>query len=114
MFARVVRYDRLGTSNSDPLPAGWEPTLATFERELDAVLGAIGVNEFVLLAMLDAGPYAIEFAVAHPERLQRLILYNTTARFAAAEDYDLGYSPLRSRRCSSTSRRCGEPRASWP
>src|SRR4029079_18380663 len=52
-FARVVRYDRLGTSNSDPLPPGWEPTLATFERELDAVLGAIGVDEFVLLAMLD-------------------------------------------------------------
>jgi class 3 adenylate cyclase len=92
-FARVIRYDRLGTSNSDPLPRGWEPTLEVFERELDAVLGAVGVDEVVLLAMLDAGPYAIEFAVAHPERVQGLILYNTTARFAADEDYELGYSP---------------------
>jgi class 3 adenylate cyclase/pimeloyl-ACP methyl ester carboxylesterase len=92
-FARVVRYDRLGTSNSDPLPPGWEPTLETFERELDAVLAEVGVDQLVLLAMLDAGPYAIEFAVERPERLQGLMLYNTTARLARDDDYDLGYTP---------------------
>jgi class 3 adenylate cyclase len=92
-FARVVRYDRLGTSNSDPLPPDWEPTLETFERELDAVLQAIGVDEIVLLAMLDAGPHAIEYCVAHPERVRGLILYNTTARLGADDDYSLGYSP---------------------
>jgi class 3 adenylate cyclase/pimeloyl-ACP methyl ester carboxylesterase len=92
-FARVVRYDRLGTSNSDPLPAGWEPTLETFARELDAVLQTIGVDEIVLLAMLDAGPHAIEYAVAHPERVRALILYNTTARLGADDGYDIGYPP---------------------
>ena len=92
-FARVVRYDRLGTSNSDPLPPGWEPTLETFERELDAVLTEVGVDQLVLLAMLDAGPYAIEYAVERPDRLQGLILYNTTARLTCDDDYDFGYTP---------------------
>jgi class 3 adenylate cyclase/pimeloyl-ACP methyl ester carboxylesterase len=92
-FARVVRYDRLGTSNSDPLPPSWEPTLETFERELDTVLDELGVDQLVLLAMLDAGPYAIEYAVERPERLQGLILYNTTARLARDVDYDIGFSP---------------------
>src|SRR5262245_32874606 len=92
-FARIVRYDRLGTSNSDPLPPEWEPTLDSFTLELDAVLQAIGVDEIVLLAMLDAGPHAVEFAVAHPERVHALILYNTTARLAADDGYDVGFAP---------------------
>src|SRR5262245_43398594 len=73
-FRRGVRYDRLGTSNSDPLPPGWEPTHDAYERELDAVLDAVGVHRVVLFAVLDAGPYAIEYAVTHPERVDGLIL----------------------------------------
>jgi class 3 adenylate cyclase/pimeloyl-ACP methyl ester carboxylesterase len=36
---RVIRYDRLGTSNSDPLPAGADVETA-FGRELDVILDA--------------------------------------------------------------------------
>ena len=68
-FARVIRYDRLGTSNSDPLPPGWDPSLAAYGRELEAVLDAVGAQQIVLVAMLDAGPFAIRYAAASPERV---------------------------------------------
>lgn len=92
-FARVVRYDRLGTSNSDPLPPGWEPTLAGFGQELEAVLDAVGADEVVLMAMLDAGPYTIAYAAAVPDRVRGLILYNTSARFIADDAYPIGFPP---------------------
>src|SRR4051812_34675284 len=91
-FARVVRYDRLGTSNSDPLPPGWTPSDGEYRRELEAVLDAAGVDEVVLMAMLDAGPFAIDYAAAAPARVRGLVLYNTSARFLAADDYELGIS----------------------
>ena len=89
----MVRYDRLGTSNSDPLPSNWDPSPEAFERELEAVLDAAGrTDEIVLMAWLDAGPFAIQYAAANPDRVQKLILYNTTARFLEADDYDIGLS----------------------
>src|SRR4051794_31991750 len=91
--ARVIRYDRLGTSNSDPLPEGWVPDEAGFARELEAVLEAVGAKDVVLVAMLDAGPVAIEYAAHHPDRVSKLVLYNTTARFLAADGYDAGLAP---------------------
>ena len=89
----MVRYDRLGTSNSDPLPSNWDPSPAAFERELEAVLDAAGrTDEMVLMSWLDAGPFAIQYAAANPDRVDKLILYNTTARFLEADDYDIGLS----------------------
>ena len=87
----VVRYDRLGTSNSDPLPSNWDPSPEAFARELEAVLEAAGRSDpIVLMAWLDAGPFAIHYAATNPDRVQKLILYNTTARFLEADDYDIG------------------------
>ena len=92
-FGTVVRYDRLGTSNSDPLPSNWDPSPAAFDRELEAVLDAAGrTDEMVLMSWLDAGPFAIQYAAEHPDRVDKLILYNTTARFLEADDYDIGLS----------------------
>jgi class 3 adenylate cyclase len=93
-LGRIVRYDRLGTSNSDPLPPGWDPSPAAFNRELEAVLDAAGGDddEIVMMAWLDAGPFAIHYAAANPDRVCKLILYNTTARFLEADDYDIGQS----------------------
>jgi class 3 adenylate cyclase len=93
-LGRIVRYDRLGTSNSDPLPPGWDPSPAAFNREIEAVLDAAGGgdDEIVMMAWLDAGPFAIHYAAANPDRVCKLILYNTTARFLEADDYDIGQS----------------------
>jgi class 3 adenylate cyclase len=92
-FARVIRYDRLGVSNSDPLPSGWDPNVDTFAREVAAVVDAVGDPEpFVLLAWLDAGPIAIQYVAAHPEQVRGFVLYNTSARFLRSDDYEIGLS----------------------
>ena len=43
-------------------------------------------------ASADAGPIAILFTAMHPERVSALVLFNTTARFLAADDYPIGVS----------------------
>jgi class 3 adenylate cyclase len=86
---RVIRYDRLGTSNSDQLPGGVDEW-ASFAGELEAVLDAVGAPRVVVLATLDAGPFAIRYAAEHAARVSKLILYNTTARFEVADDYEIG------------------------
>lgn len=92
-FARILRYDRLGTSNSDPFPSHWDTTWEGYARELEAVLRVVDAPAVALLAMLDAGPMAIRFAALHPEQVERLILFNTTARFLAGDDYPIGLAP---------------------
>jgi class 3 adenylate cyclase len=44
----------------------------------------------VILATLDAGPLAIGYAADKPERVSKLILYNTTSRFEADDGYEIG------------------------
>jgi class 3 adenylate cyclase len=46
-----------------------------------------------MMGMADAGPLLLRFVAAHPARCSRLILFNTTARFAAAPDYPIGFTP---------------------
>lgn len=89
-FAEMVRYDKLGTSNSDPYPPDRLPSLDDDVAELSAVLAAVGAGEVVLWSWLDAGPIAIRFAALHPERVTKLVLYNSTARFRRADDYPIG------------------------
>ena len=91
-LGQVIRYDRLGTSNSDPFPPGWDATWDGYADELDAVLDAVGAGRVVLFAMLDAGAVAIRYAAERPERVERLILYNASARFTADDDYQIGYT----------------------
>ena len=92
-FSEVVRYDRLGTANSDPFPPGWDPGATGYLRELEAVLSVVDAESVAILALLDGGPMAIRFAADHPDRVSKLVLYNTTARFLAADDYPIGLAP---------------------
>jgi class 3 adenylate cyclase len=89
-FAEMVRFDRPGTSNSDPFPRGVDPGLSADVDALGAIVDELDVDRVCIWAMLDAGPIAIRYTAAHPERVEKLILYNTTARFRMAEDYPHG------------------------
>ena len=59
-------------------------------QDLAAVLDAVGSVRAAVVATNDAGPAAILFAATHPQRIHALLLFNTTARFAAAADYRTG------------------------
>jgi pimeloyl-ACP methyl ester carboxylesterase/DNA-binding CsgD family transcriptional regulator len=75
---RLVRYDERGCGLSD-----WdvdEMSLEAWVRDLEAVVDAAGLERFSLLGISQGGPIAIVYAVRHPERVSRLILWGAYAR----------------------------------
>jgi class 3 adenylate cyclase len=81
--ARVIMFDRLGSGASDgpsgdPLP-NWE----RWADEARVVLDAVSSEQAVILGSIDAGSTAILFAASHPSRTRGLILFNSTAYWAA-------------------------------
>jgi class 3 adenylate cyclase len=91
-FARLIIFDRRGTGASDALARGAQSTWEGWAEDIGAVLDAVGSRRAALMARSDAGPMAILYAATHPERVSGLVLYNTTARYPAADDYPIGYT----------------------
>jgi len=73
---RVVVFDFLGWGGSDK-PEGYPYTADNQTRDLDAVIGHLGLKEVVLVAHDASGPPAIDWALAHPDRVAALVLLNT-------------------------------------
>ncbi len=74
----LIRYDERGNGLSD-----WDVEDVSFEawvRDLEAVVDAAGLERFPLFANSQAGTVAVAYAVRHPERVSRLILYGAYAR----------------------------------
>lgn len=92
-FTRLIVFDRRGTGASDGVPRNASPTWEEWTEDLLAVLDAAGSERAAVFATLDAGPIAILFAAAHPERVSTLILLSTTARYLIGDDYPDGEPP---------------------
>jgi haloalkane dehalogenase len=73
---RVVVFDFLGWGYSDK-PAGYRYTADNQTRDLDAVIEHLGLESVVPVAHDASGPPAIDWALAHTERVSALILLNT-------------------------------------
>jgi pimeloyl-ACP methyl ester carboxylesterase len=54
------------------------------------VLDEVGSDSAAILVSTDAGSMALYFAATRPERTSALILFNTTAKVMAADDYSIG------------------------
>jgi len=89
-FSRVIRFDRRGTGVSDRLHLELLPPWESWAEELAVVLDAVGSQQAAIIAQVDAGPMALMFASTRPERTSALVLVNTTARWAVADDYPIG------------------------
>ena len=78
----LVRYDRRGFGLSER-----NVTVFSFDTlvlDLAAVADHLKLQTFVLTATLSAGPPAVAYTVAHPERVSRLVLWNA---YASGADY---------------------------
>ena len=73
---RVVAFDFLGWGNSDK-PPGYPYTTDNQVGDLDAVITQLKLGPVVLVAHDASGPPAIDWALAHPERVAGLVLLNT-------------------------------------
>jgi class 3 adenylate cyclase/pimeloyl-ACP methyl ester carboxylesterase len=87
-FSRLIRFDVLGTGASDRVPNDVHPP--RFAEQLEAVRTATQSDRFALFAANDAGPTAIEYGSANPERVTHLVLFNTTACLRRRPDYPIG------------------------
>jgi len=71
----LIRYDMRGTGLSDRDVSDF--TLAGLTRDVEAVVDHLALERFALLSLGTlAGPVAITYAAAHPERVAQLILYS--------------------------------------
>ncbi len=78
---RFVWYDRLGCGLSDR--DGFEPSLDNDVAQLVAVLDHAGIDRANLIGYSYGAPPVAQFAVQHPERVERLVFYSAFARGAA-------------------------------
>ena len=75
---RLIRYDARGNGLSD-----WDVkdlSLDAFVHDLESVVAATGVERFPLLGMSQGCAVSVAYAVRHPERVSRLVLYGGFAR----------------------------------
>jgi len=91
---RLIRYDERGSGMSD-----WEVADLSPDRwgeDLEAVIEASDPGEqFVLLGMSQGAVAAITYAVRHPERVSRLILYGGYSKGWAQRPESEGYRRYR-------------------
>ena len=91
-FTRVIIFDHRGQGVSDPFTAG-EDWFDGSARDILAVMDAAGVESADLLAYDSGGARALNLAATHPQRVRRLVLVNTCARYMSAPDYPHGPPP---------------------
>ncbi len=75
----LVRFDPRGFGLSDHVTTDF--SLDAFVRDIEAVVDRLALNEFDLFGLIDSGPVAVAYAVAHRERVSHLILWQTWARY---------------------------------
>ena len=78
---RSIRYDERGCGMTD-----WRVGDLSFDRwvdDLDAVADAANARKFVLLGISQGAATCVAYAVRHPERVSRMVLYGGYVRGAA-------------------------------
>jgi pimeloyl-ACP methyl ester carboxylesterase len=74
----LVRYDQRGNGLSD-----WDVQDFSFDAlagDLESVVDAVGLERFTLLGMSQGCAVSIAYAVRHPDRVNRLVLYGGYAK----------------------------------
>ncbi len=66
---RVIRYDLRGYGRSGPADAPYQ-----HHEDLRALLDGLGIQRVSLVGLSGGGRIALDFALAHPERVDRLVL----------------------------------------
>jgi pimeloyl-ACP methyl ester carboxylesterase/DNA-binding winged helix-turn-helix (wHTH) protein len=74
---RLIRYDERGNGMSQRDVA--DLSFETWVRDLETVVDAAGLDRFDLLGISRGGAIAIAYAVRHPARVRRLVLYGAFA-----------------------------------
>lgn len=77
-YVRLIRLDLRGCGLSDRDVA--DRSVEKLVVDVEAVVDALGLEQFALAGVLHSGPASIAYAAAHPDRVARLILWCTYSR----------------------------------
>jgi DNA-binding winged helix-turn-helix (wHTH) protein/pimeloyl-ACP methyl ester carboxylesterase len=90
--SRLIRYDTRGTGLSDREVA--EISFDGFVRDFESVVDAVNADQFSILGISQGAAVAISYAVTHPEKVTKLILYGGYAlgrnKRGSADEVDKG------------------------
>ena len=89
---RVVRYDGRGMGLSERDPSDFSSDARV--RDLEAVINVLGSESVELFGMSEGGPTAIAFAVRHPDKVQKLVLYGSYPRSPVTREDAQALVPL--------------------
>src|SRR5262249_34981001 len=89
---RLIRYDARGNGLSDW--QGANVSLEAFVQDLESVVEATGLDRFPLLGISQGCAVSVVYAVRHPERVSRLVLYGgfTRGRRKRGSEQDIASS----------------------
>ncbi|WP_334159089.1 3-oxoadipate enol-lactonase [Oryzomicrobium sp.] len=82
---RVVRYDTRGHGKSS-IPAG-EYTFAQLADDVAGLLDHLKIERAHFCGLSMGGPTGMQLALAHPQRVNKLVLCNTAARIGSADGW---------------------------
>jgi 3-oxoadipate enol-lactonase len=82
---RVIRYDLRGHGGSEVVPGSC--TMADLAGDVLALLDSLGIERFSYAGVSIGGAIGLQLALTVPERVQRLAVLASAARFADAESY---------------------------
>jgi pimeloyl-ACP methyl ester carboxylesterase/DNA-binding CsgD family transcriptional regulator len=83
-LATVVRYDERGFGLSDREMADF--SLERRLADLETLVDATGLDRFSVMGMSGGAPVALAYTHAHPDRVERLVLYGAMAAGGADDD----------------------------
>jgi class 3 adenylate cyclase len=93
-MGRVFNIDKRGSGISDyPLTRGYIDPVEDTLDDVRVVLDTVGSERAVLIGDTEGGLQACVLAASFPDRFPTLILINSMARFARADDYPIGAPP---------------------
>ncbi|HLZ07120.1 MAG TPA: alpha/beta fold hydrolase, partial [Chloroflexota bacterium] len=73
---RCVAADNLGFGLSDK-PADWSYRMADHARNFATLIDRLELERFTLVVHDFGGPIGLSYALDHPERVERLVIFNT-------------------------------------
>jgi class 3 adenylate cyclase len=73
-YLRVVLIENRGTGLSDRIDH--TPTLTERTMDIEAVVDSVGLDRMSLIGMFAGGQMCVDFAVRHPEAVERLVVAN--------------------------------------
>ncbi len=89
-FGRVIMADKRGSGVSDAPTRGYIDPVEDTIDDVSAVLDEVGSEQAALIGDTEGGMVACILAASFPERFPTLILVNSLARMARADDYPIG------------------------